>query len=439
MHRGTARVRVLFAAALAVAAATGVSACGAPSGSSGGGKSGPIKVGLIFPTSGNIAAAGTDMLHGWQLYWKVNGDTVAGRKIQSIHEDTAGDPTTALNKARKLVQQDGVKTLVGPLLASSGYAIADFLKATPDMIGLNPVASSDDLSQRKRVKNFIRTGGWQSSSPMHPAGDWAYQHGWRRIATLCQDYAFGYESCGGFINTFTDHGGKVVKKLYAPLGTSDYSSYLAQIPKDVDGVFVTLVGADSPRFIKAWKDLGFKGKVDLLTNETTIEQSTLRGIRNDDPVGLMSFGHYVEGRDAPGTKQFVDAYQKAYGELPSYYSCATYTAAQWYAEALKQLKGDASDPKKLLDTLNSIKLDDSCFGPMRLDEYGGTIENAYLRKVVKQGSNLVNVPVKTYSDVGQFWHYSPESFLKQPVYSRSYLGEDWPKSCSAYDTACPIK
>jgi branched-chain amino acid transport system substrate-binding protein len=259
----------LVAAAFAVVIALGVAACGAPgepSSGSGGGKSGPVKVGLIFPTSGNLAAAGTDMLHGGQLYWKVNGDTIDGTKIQSIHEDTAGDPTTALTKARKLVQQDGVKTLVGPLLASSGYAIADFLKSSPDMIGLNPVSSSDDLSQRKRVKNFIRTGGWQSSSPTQPAGDWAYEHGWRKIATLCQDYAFGYESCGGFINTFTDHGGKVVKKLYAPLGTSDYSSYLAQIPKDVDGVFVTLVGADSPGFIKSWTDRGFKGMVDLLTN-----------------------------------------------------------------------------------------------------------------------------------------------------------------------------
>lgn len=436
-----AKARLAVATALAIAVAMGIAACGSPGGgsaSSDGSEGGPIKVGLLFPTSGNVAAAGTDMLHGWQLYWKVNGDTVAGRKIESIHEDTAGDPTTALTKARKLVQQDGVNTLVGPLLASSGYAIADYLKGNSDLVGLNPVASSDDLSQRKRVDNFIRTGGWQSSTPTQPAGDWAYEHGWRKVATLCQDYAFGYESCGGFVNTFTDHGGKVVKQLYSPLGSSDYSSYLAQIPKDVDGVFVTVVGADSPRFIKAWNDLGLKGKVDLLTNETTLEQSTLRGIHNDDPVGLQSFGHYAEGRDDAATKDFVDAYEKAYGELPSYYSCATYTSAQWYSEALKQLDGNVSDPAKLRSTLEGIELDDSCFGPMKLDDHGGTTMNVYLRKVQRQGNNLVNVPEKTYEDVGQFWHYDPTAFLKQPVYDRGYMGQDWPTSCDAYASDCPI-
>ena len=435
----TERIRLLVATGLAVTAAVAVAACGAPSDSGGGaGKSGPLTVGLLFPTSGNIAAAGTDMLHGWQLYWKVNGNTVAGRKIESMHEDTAGDPTTALTKARKLVQQNGAKALVGPLLASSGYAIADYLKSNPDLVGLNPVASSDDLSQRKRVENYIRTGGWQSSSPMHPAGDYAYQQGWRKVITLCQDYAFGYESCGGFVDTFTDHGGKIVKQLYAPLGTSDYSSYLAQIPKNIDGVFTTVVGADSPRFIKAWSDLGFKGKVPLLTNETTLEQSTLRGVHNNDPVGLMSFGHYAEGRQDPGTQKFVKEYQQAYGQLPSYYSCATYTAAQWFSEAMKRLKGDVSNATRFRKTLESIKLSDSCFGPMRLDQYGGTVANAYLRKVVRQGKNLVNVPQRTYPNVTQFWHYQPEGFLQQPVYSRQYQGADWPTSCSAYASDCPL-
>ena len=431
-------MRLGAVAALAVAVAVGIAACGAPGESSGGGKSGPLKVGLIMPTSGNVAAAGTDMLHGWQLYWKVNGDKVAGRKVVSMHEDDAGDPTTALTKARKLVEQDGADTLAGPLLASSGYAVADFLKSNPKVMGLNPVASADDLSQRKQVKNYVRTGGWQSSSPMHPAGDWAYEQGWRKVVTLCQDYAFGYESCGGFVNTFTDHGGKVVKQLYSPLGTSDYSSYLARIPKDVDGVFVTLVGADSPRFIKAWKDLGLKGKVPLITNETTIEQSTLRGIKNDDPVGLMSFGHYAEGRDDSATKEFVAQYEKAYGELPSYTAWATSTAAQWFAKAVEERKGDVSDRDAFLKALNGVQLDESCLGPMKLDDHGGTVANAYLRKVVRQGKNLVNVPQKTYTDVSQYWHYKPEDFLKQPVYDRKNQGADWPTSCSSYASDCPL-
>lgn len=419
--------RRVMIGATALAATAGLAACGAPDEEGGGGSEGPIQVGLLFPTSGTVAAAGTDQLHGWELWFKLNGDTVAGRKIVGSHEDTASDPTVTLTKARKLVQQEQAKVLVGPLLANEGYALAGYLEQNPKIVGLNPVASSDDLSQRKRVKNYVKAGGWQSSSPAHPAGDWAADEGWKRVITICSDYAFGYENCGGFTNTFTDRGGTVVKQLYTPLGTSDYSSYLAQINADeVDGVFVQSVGADAPKFIKSWADLGLKGKVPLITNETTVEQSTLRGIKNDDPVGLESFAHYAEGRQSPATEKFVTEYQKAYGELPSYYACATYTAGQWMTEALKQLDGDISDEQKFLDTVNKVKLDDTCFGPLSLDKYGGTVGNMYLRKVVKRDGELVNEVQRTYENISQFYKYDPEQFLKQPVYSRKYQGKDWP-------------
>ena len=187
----------------AVGAALAIAACGAPSDSGGGGAKGNLNVGTLFPTSGTVAASGTDMLHGWQLWWKLNGSKVAGRTIVSKQEDTAGDPTVTLSKARKLVQQSQSKIVVGPLLANEGYALAGYLKQNPSVVGLNPVASSDDLSQRKRVSNYVRAGGWQSSTPAQPAGDWAADQGWKRVITLCNDYAFGYENCGGFTNTFT--------------------------------------------------------------------------------------------------------------------------------------------------------------------------------------------------------------------------------------------
>jgi branched-chain amino acid transport system substrate-binding protein len=432
---------LIVAAAVATALAALAVGCGPGDEEGGSGSEGPVKVGLLFPTSGPVAAAGTDMLHGWQLWFKQHGDEVAGRKIESTHEDTAGDPTTTLTKARRLVQQDQAKVLAGPLLANEAYALAGYLKQTKDVVGLNPAGSSDDLSQRKRLDNYVRAGGWQSSTPTHVAGDWAARKGWKRVATLCSDYAFGYENCGGFTNTFTDAGGKIVKQLYAPIGTTDYSSYLAQIdPKSVDGVFVQSVGADAPRFIQSWKDLGLKGKVPLIANETTFEQSTLRTIKGDDPVGLESFGHYAEGRESPATRDFVKAYEQTYGERPGYYSCSTYTAAQWLTEALKKVDGDTSDTDKFLDALNSVKLKDTCFGPMSLEEHGGTVANVYMRKVARDsGGHLTNQVLQTHEGVNQFYKYKPEAFLKQPVYSREAQGKDWPTSCDDYPEDCPLK
>lgn len=441
MNAYTSRLRKVHIAA-AFALVLILAACSAPGGDEGegAGDEGPIKVGVIVPTTGVVAAAGTDMLNGWNLYWELNGNEVAGRTIETIHEDNAGDPTTTLTKARKLVEQDGAAVIVGTLLANTALALAEYLDPLDDVIGLNPAGSADDLSQRGIVDNYVRAGGWQSSSPAHVAGNWAYDEGYRKIITLCQDYAFGHENCGGFTNTFTDRGGEIVQQLWAPLGTPDYSSYLSDIdPESADAAFVLTVGADSGRFVKQWQDFGLKDSLPLIAGETTLEQSLLRAM-GDEALGLQSFGHYAEGRDDPVTQEFVDEYVKAYDQLPGYYSAATYTAAQWFAETLEAEDGDMSDVPAFLETLKGIQLDNSPFGPMQLDEYGGTIATMYLREVAEdEEGRLYNQVVEEYPDVSQFWNYDPQSFLDQPVYTREYLGEDWPESCDQFAIDCPLE
>src|SRR5437763_1513671 len=90
--------------------------------------------------------------------------------------------------------------------------------------------AADDLTQRARVANVMRTGGWASSQPHHPFGEWASDQGYKKIMAICVDYAFGQEVCGGFLRTFAgERGGELVKQLWDPRNTPDFSSYLAQV------------------------------------------------------------------------------------------------------------------------------------------------------------------------------------------------------------------
>ncbi len=383
---------------------------------------GPIRVGLLAPVTGNAAASGTDMLNGWNLYWKVNGNKIGAREVQTFHEDSAGDPTVALTKARLLVEQRQVHFFFGPLLASEGLALADYVKAQ-GIPWFLPVVSADDLTQRQRVPTMLRIAGWSSSQPHHPFGEWAYEQGYRKVATICADYAFGHEVCGGFSHTFSDKGGQIVAQLWDPLNTPDFSSYLTQIRGiTADAVFALQVGADSPRFVRQWNEFGLKGKVPLLGGEVLLDQSLLRQM-GPEAEGLISAGHFAEGRPAKATQDYVDLYLKEYNQLPSYYASALYAAAGWIAKAIQQNGGNVEDPKKLLDAVRGLSLDDSALGPMKLDEYGNPISNAYVRRAERRpDGKLWNVPIKTYEKVSQFWTYKPEDFLKQPVYSRDYQG-----------------
>jgi branched-chain amino acid transport system substrate-binding protein len=397
-------------------------------GGSGGEDGGPIRIGLLRPSTGDLAASGLDMEKGWNLYWETNGTEVAGREIETLAEDTAGDPAVALNKINQLTRGEGVDLVVGPLLANVGQAAADAL-GRQEVPLVMPIASADDLTQRTPQDYMVRLAGWTSSQTTHPYGQYVYDQGYERVLTICTDYAFGHENCGGFVNTFTDAGGEIVEQLWNPLGTPDFGSYIASIrDANPDAVFAAQVGADSVRFIQAWSEFGLKDTIPLFGNETLLDQSLLRQMEGDAPVGLVSVGHFADGRDAPGTQDFVDAYLEAEGEMPSYYAAAMNTAAGAIAQAVESLEGDVSDPDAVIEALRAVELgDDNPFGPLRVDEYGQSVFNVYVRQVEEGPNGPWNVPIEEFPEVSQFWEYDPEEFLEHPVYSRDYQGNGvWP-------------
>jgi branched-chain amino acid transport system substrate-binding protein len=389
---------------------------------------GPIKVALLAPTSGSAAAAGHDMVAGWELYWKEHNNKVAGRTVQTTVYDTASNPAHALDQARHAVEQDGAQMIVGPYLANEGLAVAPY--GVQHRIPMFfPTVSADDLSQRQASAFVIKVAGWTSSLPTHAAGEWAYEQGHRKIVTLANSYAFGYENAGGFAQTFTQKGGKIADQIWAPLGTADYSPYISRVQAAApDALFVEMVGADAVHFLQQWSSLGLKSKIPLIANETTTDQSNIRSIAPEIVEGITSFGHFAEGRDAPATRSFIEKYGKAEGVLPSYMATSFYTAAGWIAQAIEKVHGNTADAGTLLRAVREIKLADSAFGPMTLDQYGAPVENIYVRKVVATTGEAAkyaktwNVVVKTYPHVSQFWTWKPSDYLKQPVYSPSYQG-----------------
>ena len=390
----------------------------------------PIKIGFLAALSSVAAQSAQDMVDGFTLYWEQNNYEVAGRPVEVIVEDTAGDPDTALNKARLLVEQENVDMLFGTLFANEGLAVADYVAqtGTPTFFA---TSSADDLTQRTPVTNLLRPAGWSSSGPHHAFGDWVAQNGdCDNVYTIGSDYAFGHEVIGGFVNTYTDGGGTVTEQVWNPVAEADFSSYLSTIlVAEPDCVFALEVGAAAVRFHQSWNDFGLADTdIDLYLGEVPADQSILRGI--DPPeiaVGRISVGHYAEGLDNPATQAFLEAYDERYGNLASYYAVGQYTAAQWVAAAIVSLNGDISDSEALLDAVRAIELTDTPLGPLRLDDFGNPVQNMYIRQVeLRDDGRLWNVVIDTIPDVSQFYNYDVDAFLEQPVYSRDYQGIEWP-------------
>src|SRR2546421_10698210 len=154
---------VLLVLATSLAAPLGVSA-----------QSAPIKIGFLAPLTGPFAQIGKDMVNGTELFLDEIKREVAGRKVELIVEDTEGQPSTALNKSRKLVEQDKVHLLTGGLLANVGYALQPFIDGA-QIPATYPVIAADDITQPKPAKWIGRTG-WTTSQPMHPFADWVLKN-----------------------------------------------------------------------------------------------------------------------------------------------------------------------------------------------------------------------------------------------------------------------
>ena len=122
-------------------------------------------------------------------------------------------------KAEKLIRQDKVHMIIGGVLASTGYALAP-VSTREKVVYIASVPAADDLTQRDAAKYpYVVRTGWTSSQPSHPLGQWACEQGYKKIAAIGADYAFGYEVIGGFQRAFEACGGQIIQKIWPPIGT----------------------------------------------------------------------------------------------------------------------------------------------------------------------------------------------------------------------------
>ncbi|MFZ1067286.1 MAG: ABC transporter substrate-binding protein [Pseudolabrys sp.] len=381
-----------------------------------------LRIGYLAPLTGGLAQTGIDMRDGFLLYLEQHGNKLGGMDVKLIIEDEQGKGDVAVTKAKKLVLQDKVHMFIGGVLASTGYALAPVSTELKTMY-IPSIPAADDLTQRQ-LKNFpylIRTS-WSSSQPHHPLGQWACDQGYKKIVTIAADYAFGYEVVGGFQKAFEDCGGKIVQKIWPPLGAKDFGPFIPTIKEDADAVLSLMVGPMPAQFIKQMRGAGFKKPI--LGGGTSYDEFVLP-FMGDEAIGDVSALHYSAALDTPKNIEFVKAYRAKFGKVPSYYSENNYTTAQWLDEALQKAGGKWPGPEELIKIMVGIKLD-SVRGPVSFDDMRNPIQNIYIKKVEKkkmfgyEKDELWNTVIKTYPNVSQFWTYGKDKFLAQPVYDKSF-------------------
>lgn len=378
----------------------------------------PIRVGFLASSTGIFAQAGKEMLEGLRLGLEQAGYQAAGRKIELIEEDDEGNPSKALAKYRKLVEQDRIHVLTGILLANIGYGLLQPIER--DQLPSLLLTTPDDMTKRRPSRWIVRTL-YSASQPMHPLADYAAKTlKYRAVAAIAMDNPFGYEQIGGFQRVFEESGGKVVQKIWVPLNGLDFAPYLTQIKREADAVCAVFTAGQAVRFVKQYAEQGLKGRLPLIASGPVVDEHILRNI-GDEALGVVSSLSWVPTLSSPANRAFVQLAEARLGKTPSIFHASMYSAGRWIVEAAKLTGGKVEDRERFIGALRSAS--ESVAdprGPIKLDEYGNPTQNIYILRIDRVGGKLQSTVIHTYPLVSQFWTYNPGEFLKAPAYSRDY-------------------
>ena len=374
----------------------------------------PVRIGLLTVKTGPLAQGGIQMEQGTNLFLKDRNFTLAGRKVDLVVADTGGNPAGTKTKAQELIERDNVDMIFGPLAAFELLAITDYVAA--HKVPILSLAAAEDMTQRKPNPYFVRASATAAQS-MHPLADYAAKElGYKRVITISEDFAFGYEQMGGFQRVFEDTGGRVLKKLWPPLVTPDYTPYIAQL-SGVDAVVQGFAGSNPLKFMKQYKDAGMT--LPVIGGSTAGDDALLKSY-GDEAIGLITASPYTTDLDTPSNKQFIAGMVRETGALPGLYAAGLYINGMVAEAALQATGGKTDDKDALVKALRAVSLTDTPRGPFHFDHFGNVVGNVYVRRLERKDGKLVQTTIKTYPNVGQFWTYNEKWFLEQPVYSRDY-------------------
>jgi len=376
----------------------------------------PVKIGLLATLEGPFAAGGQDGMRGAELAIAERKGVVAGRKIELVKASSDAKPDVAVNATRKLVEQDKVDIMVGPLSGGEGIAVKEYSKTQPNITFINGSSGAQATTLVNPSPNFFRFNT-EGAQWMVGLGKAALDKGYKRVMVIAEDYAFPYSQVQGFMSEYCRLGGKVPVKAWVPLGGKDYSSVIARIPKDVDALVVVLGGADAVNFLNQYEAAG--GDKPLVGGSITVSQDILnyKGKRRDSLVGTIAGSPIADSYDAPEFKKFVADYQKAYPvssgayPSPSLFALVYYINMKATLDGLELVKGDLSDgQKKYREALQKMTLK-TPVGDVKLDANRQAIGTTFITEVVKdKQGNLSNKVLRKVDGIDQMLGMKKEEF-----------------------------
>ncbi len=313
-----------------------------------------IKLGVLSPLTGLYAIVGERSSQGIKLAVdeiNANGG-VLGHKLEAIIRDSETNPDTSVRVARRLILQDGVFALFGPLHGGAAIAVLNEARRlkTPNL----PWAATAEINTVNCSRYTWRVG---SSAQQTSRGGAvvAQRQGYTTWASISSDFSYGRS----VVNQFTEYLRElnpivnVAYQAWPKLGEDDYSPYINNIAKaNVQALYVGLFGADVVKFLKQAKAFGLYGQLKIFTDFGG-NQVVLAALGDEAPFGHWGSSRYLYNYpNTNANREFVKKFREAYKVYPDMVAGEAYEAVQVVAEAIR--RAGVVDKEKVIDALGGL-------------------------------------------------------------------------------------
>jgi len=375
---------------------------------------GPIRIGSITTLEGPFATGGQDAYRAMEMAFEAIDYEIGGREIEWIRESSNATPEVALARARKLIEQDDVDIIIGPLSGAEGIALRDYSRTLEGKTIVNGSSGAADTTLRDPSSNFFRFNT-EGTQWMAGLGTYAYEEmGSRHVALVAADYAFPYAQVFGFMHEYCELGGAVTK-LWSPLNTTDFSSIIAQFPSDVDAVALIQGGTDALAFLTQYAEVG--GDLPIIGGSITADQTLLsaRGPHQSLMEGMVAAGPIADLNDDPAWQEFVAQYRERWPDgfdSPSIHAVNYYTNTIAVIEALQEVGGDLSDNQEAFQAaLASLEFTAPTGANVRLDDNRQAISDIFLTRIVNDDGTMRTEAFGRTEDVSQTLGMDQDEFM----------------------------
>ena len=364
---------------------------------------GPIKIGLILPMTGQSASTGRQIDAAVKLWMAQNGSTIAGRAVEVILKDDGAVPDATKRIAQEMIVNDKVTVIAGFGITPTALATAPIATQSKTPLVVMAAATS---SITEASPYIIRTSFTLPQVTISIA-DWAAKNKIKKVVTLVADYGPGFDAEKFFDSQFRLNGGQILDKLRTPLRTPDFAPVLQKV-LDVkpDALFVFLPSGQGAAFMKQFAERGLdKSGIRLIATGDVTDDDQLNDM-GDVALGVVNSHHYSAAHPSAANKKFVAAFEAANkGMRPNFMAVGGYDGMRVIYKALEATKGAGGDA--LLAAMKG-QIFESPRGPVLIDgQTRDIVQDVYIRKVERvagMGNKLYNVEfdvIKAVKDPGK--------------------------------------